>query len=215
MKKLLFLGVAGLLMPTLAQAATVSYLTGTPVPSTLTDWSASLSFPQFNSSLGTLTSVELQLSSSLTTTLTITNASSDPSSGSADTELQVTIQDAGNHLNAPEIDLITSDYGYSLGAAEQITSGLITKSGSSDVTYTAATILSEFTGGGGILLPASTFTQTLLANTGGNTAAEQVTDASATGTVIYTYTPNPEPASAGLLAAGLLGLVGLCRRRRA
>ena len=42
------------------------FATTTPIPATLTDWNGSLSFPKFNSALGTLTSVELDLSSGLT-----------------------------------------------------------------------------------------------------------------------------------------------------
>jgi hypothetical protein len=69
-------------------------------------------------------------------------------------------------------------------------------------------------GNGNISLNASTFTQTLLANTGGNTAASQVTDANLTGNVIYTYTVVPEPSTFGLLALGLSALPLLRRQRQ-
>lgn len=44
---------------TAARADLVSgpFTTTTPIPLTLTDWTGSLSFPQFDSSLGTLTGV--------------------------------------------------------------------------------------------------------------------------------------------------------------
>jgi hypothetical protein len=119
------------------------------------------------------------------------------------------------------MDILSPAFAYSLGAGDGTTSGVLTKSGSSDDTYTTAAILAEFTGLGSFSLNASTFTQTLLANTGGNTAANQVTDASATGTVTYTYTPAlpptavPEPATCGLgiMALSMLGLTSLRRRR--
>ncbi len=192
------------------------FTTSTPIPVTLTDWTGSLAFPQFNPALGTLESVELDLSSGLTTTLTVQNNAESGSTGTVKTELQVTVQDGGNNLNAPELDLLSPSFGYSLNAGQGITSGLLTENGSDDEVYTSAPVLSEFTGGGTITLPASTFTQTLLANTGGNTNAQQVTDADLTGTVTYTYTPvpTPEPSTLVLLGAAAVGLLGYPWRRR-
>ena len=50
-----------------------------------------LSFPQFNPALGTLTAVTITLSGTLDTTLTVTNQGSSNSSGSATTEVQVSV----------------------------------------------------------------------------------------------------------------------------
>jgi hypothetical protein len=64
-------------------------------------------------------------------------------------------------------------------------------------------------------LPASTITQTDLANTRGNTAASQVTDAAMTGTVTYDYIPAPlvpEPSTLAFLGVGLVGLLEYMRR---
>ena len=68
-----------------SQAATISFNTTTPIGSILTDWLGTLSFPQFNSALGTLDIVQIDLSGSLSTVLTITNSSPTGSSGTAKT----------------------------------------------------------------------------------------------------------------------------------
>src|SRR6185369_14128553 len=108
MKSLLrggFLGLAsvGMLLAVGSVNASTSgpFTTTTPIPSTLTDWSSSLSFPQFNPALGTLTSVKLDLSGSLSTIITVNNDSPSPSSGTVKTEVQFTVQDGGNNLNSP------------------------------------------------------------------------------------------------------------------
>ncbi len=190
------------------------FTTSTPIAATLTDWSNTLLFPQFNPALGTLDSVELNLSSTLTTTLTINNTSPDSaSSGTANTWVEITVQDLGDNLTAP-FSVYSASYGYSLGAESGTSSGLLTGNGGSDLTYTSGAILTEFTGGGNISLNASTYTQTLLANTGGNTDASQITDAALTGTVTYTYTAVPEPSTFGLLALGLSALPLLRRQRQ-
>lgn len=187
------------------------FTTSTPIPATLTDWSSPLSFPKFDSSLGTLTAVQLDLQGAMSTELTVTNNSPEASSGYAKTHLQLSVQDAENNLVTPQIDLVSDAYNYDLAAGQSLTSGSLTKSGSSSDTYTSPAILAEFNGPGTIVLNASTFTETFLANTGGNTEAGQVTTGELTGTVTYIYTP--EPASLSMLAVGALGLFS--RRRSA
>jgi hypothetical protein len=53
----------------------------------------------------------------------------------------------------------------------------------------------------------------VVANTGGNTAASQVSDASLDGTVTYFYTPVPEPSTVVLLGFGAVSML-VCGRRR-
>jgi hypothetical protein len=186
------------------------FTTTTPITLTATDWTDSLSFPQFNSGLGILNSVTIDLSGSMNTVLTVTNNSAEASTGTAKTELQMTVQDSGGNLIVPQIDLFSAPYSYSLGAGGSVTSGILTKNGTSSDTYTLAAVLAEFTGPGSIVLDASTLTETWLTNTGGNTFASQSTSAELTGTVTYNYTV-PEPMTISLMSIGGLALL---RKRR-
>jgi hypothetical protein len=227
MKPLISLLAAGAVVvgcATNASANTETFTTSTPVSSSLTDWNNTLAFQQFNSSLGTLNSVELTLSSGITTILTVQNMGTS-SHGGVKTEMTVMVEDAGNHFNldVPQLDILSSRYTYNLGAGKSATSGLLSATGSySSEDYTLAAILNEFTGNGVIDLDASTYTTTDLSNTGGNTASSQVTDASLTGTVTYDYTAPiqvvdraPEEASTfSLLVLGLGSLPFLRRQRK-
>ncbi len=144
------------LLPGLAFGAvqTISFPTSTPIPATLTEWvGQSLAFQQFDPSLGTLVKVTIDLSASMDTVLTITNDSDTPSSGTAETELQISVQDAGLNLITPQIDMFSAQWSYNLGANDSTTSGLLTKTGTSSNDYTSAAVFTEFTGLGTVVLP--------------------------------------------------------------
>ena len=154
------------------------FATSTPIGYTLTDWTSSMSFPKFNSSLGTLTEVDLTFNAGMETTLTINNESDSGSSGSANTNVQISVKDPGNYFCPRRSIFFSPAYYYTLAGGDSTSSGLLTSTGSGTETLLGDQV-GEFNGPGTIVLPASTFTQTYLANTGGNTAADQVTDARA------------------------------------
>jgi hypothetical protein len=198
----------------------------------LTDWTGTLEFAQFNSNLGTLDSVTIDISGSLSTTLTVTNNGDTEQSGSARTELRVGIEDPNNLLgfteppnngvgDNPAIDVDSPKYFFDLAAGDDgghSSSGLLTASyDSGALTYTLSAILNEFSnpGGGTVTLNAGTFTQTTVSDAGGNASASQVTDASLTGIVTYNYaavSSAPEPATMAMMGGALIGL-GLLRKR--
>jgi hypothetical protein len=222
LRRILITLAAATALSTVASADSISYTTSTPISSSLTDWSGSLAFQQFDPTLGTLNSVELQFSSSLTTTLTVMNTSDSSSSGNVKTELQVSVDDSGDNLlgDTPQLDILSPAFNYSLTGGGNINSSLLSNSGSSDNIYALLNVLSEFTGTGTFSLNASTFTETDLSNTGGNTSSSQVTDAGVTGTVTYSFTDAiggsqsdgvPEPATMALMGGALIGL-GLFRK---
>lgn len=195
------------------------FTTSTPIPLSPTDLSGTLVLPQFDPALGILTAVQLDLSTTFITTLTVQNNSESSSSGMAKTQVQFTVQDTGNHLTGPAMDLLSPGFSYHLAAGDSVDSGELTKNSSVSQVLNLASVLAEFTGTGDVDLDASTATLAFRANTGGNTYSTQVTEASLTCDVVYTYTPTavPEPAALGLtfgLPALVLGAFPLLRRQR-
>lgn len=195
-----------------ARAATVSYGPISAIPDSTTDWTKSLDFPKFNPALGTLSKVELSITGEIKTTVTVTNNASSASDGNAKTHVTVTVQDPLTLLSVMP-DIYSPPFDYTLAAGASTTSGLLTKSETKSDNWTSAAILTEFTGAGNITLSAVTFTETVLANNGGNTYASQVTDANATGLVTYYYAV-PEPSGIMALLTGLGGLLGVGLKRR-
>jgi hypothetical protein len=177
-----------------------------------------LTFPKFDGNLGILLSVVVHLDANISSVITVTNSADTPSSGSVFTDSQYTVKDPLNLLTLSP-DPSTPNFVYSLDPGGSVTSSALLGSDTADGTFTDALILAEYTTltGETIAMPATTFTQTFTANSGGNTSSGQVTTASATGTITYNYAPLesvPEPGAMALISAGAVSGIFIIRRRR-
>jgi len=235
-------GVVGLIVPTQASTITVGPVTVEPYLmniSTKTDWSGNLTLAQFDPAKGNLTGIELQLSCSLNTNITVTSTENPgvSSSGTDQTEVQISIQDASGYLNPgesidpqlgysdPQLDIYAAEHDYTVGGGNTT----ILTAQALNQTYDSATadpsnyptgynltspgwaiLKSEFTGTGSITLPVGTWTHTWIDQVSGNVDNQQSTYAGVTGAVIYTYNV-PEPGTVGLVVIG--GAMSMFRRR--
>jgi hypothetical protein len=243
-------GFAALLAAGSASAASISYYLNNPIGggeshplggignvgsiSALTDVSTGLQFRNFNTSLGTLTGVTVQLYLDYATILKIINSSASSSSGNGNTRITAkeTFASGATGLNIYAMPSFTYS---SLAAGTTVTANM-TSTG--DITLnngdggpvslsrnlTSATDLLAYQNSGGIgftSIPFITLTDTQLSNTGGATSATQSTHLDVDGQITYTYNAAlppgpvgvPEPMTAAVLMAGLAGLAGIRRRR--
>jgi hypothetical protein len=183
-----------------------------------------LSVPKFDLSLGTLTGVTISYASNLSTVLTVQdNSLTTNSAGVAKTRVKFTLDDPFHYLTASGAQLTQTfgqGFSYSLSPGGQLVSTPITQLATFTQNYTSAAVLSEFstTGDGTVDLTLSTKTTTVLTNSGGNTAASQVTEGNSTMVVTYTYdtlvyAPEPSSMAALMIVAGA-SIFSQYRRRR-
>jgi len=209
-----------LVLPTQSFGPSVTELVGT------------FNFAQFDTLGGTrvLNSVKVDLATSFSTTITVTNSGGTASTGTARTEVQDGLTDgtfsigAGNVLTitganyAVQSDIFSPPQAYSLGAGQSTALAPTSGSASNTGTFSSGAVLTEFTGLGTVGVKYDTLTQTVLANTGGNTDASQVTNATLSATITYNFTTvvtgTPEPGSVAMFfGMGVTGMAFIYRRR--
>jgi hypothetical protein len=162
--------------------------------------------PQFNSSLGTLTSVTLSVSGSATWSLNFTNLDGVNGGVKASETNDLFINYSLGILAENDFVWLTTNYpAYQKPGAN---GGVFSESwGPATVqtldTFTSALDLANFTGAGDIPVSAQFNDWFDLTATGGVNKWGSATSSSFTADVTYNYTPVPEPSSFGLLIGGL------------
>ncbi len=244
-------GFAALLASGSVSAATISAFLSNPIGggeptfaspgprSSLTDITAGnysgLQFAKFNTNLGTLTSISIQLYIDYSTVLSIVNSAISSSTGDANTRIVAKTNLFTNTVGPVTVTqtFAMPSFTYALGAGESTVVGsdsdgsgpISILRGSTNATdktaYSAVGSNNvDLTGTGFSARMFTTLTDTQVSNTGGATAATQLTNLDVDGQITYTYnlippppTGAPEPMTAAVLMAGLAGLAGIRRRR--
>lgn len=189
----------------------------------------SLDVAQFNSSLGTLTSVDITLSGFGTTDITATETAGIPTSVTelyTDVALQLTDPNVNLTLDQsltgqPLVDgsPISSFNPLSIAAYGTYNSGSLNLAGTAAYDLGITDDLSGYVGNGDLVFYLAGIANTTESFSGGNLNTSQTTDAGAHITVTYNYTAPPppsvvpEPGTLVLFGTGLLIMAGLVRRK--
>lgn len=202
--------VAATSLPSRADAASITFSDQVPLGDV--EISGTLSVARFDPSLGVLTGVSWSITGAIATILGIENFSARTITGSAFTNVDFDVASADLSLGAsPDFGVSGSTGLVSLGVGQ---SALFPITSQNTITGTEAP-------GAGFLLPGtidlSYLTTTSFGGSGfgGDLTLSQATDAALAFSITYEFTVIPEPGSLSMLAAGLLGLAGAARARRA
>lgn len=175
-------------------------------PQAATDWSASQAIPQFDPSLGTLTSVEIINNDQIASTIKVENLDGAPATIHATVAGTVTLSGPGvpglvTNLSADQTFAASAfDGTVDFGGTSGHDFGPKSATGSNSVTLTAPSDLAAFIGTGNV-----SFTEAAHGTSNGSGAANLLlsihTQASGSLTLIYHYTPS------NCLAAGAYTIV--------
>jgi len=207
-----------------AQAAVISFSNSIGMQET--DWSELLRLNKFDTKLGTLQSVQFDLSGVLQGSGEAENKSSRAAKVTISLGSEMTLTRPDGSLLVMTNPLFKKDYNFSgydrvldFGGTSGARTGLIEISDSDSFISLLAGDLALFSaaGGGFIDLGISAIGHSEAIGSG-NMSSNFENFASASATVTYTYDPVvvevPEPATLATMVAGL-GLIGAARRRRA
>ncbi len=213
----LAVAVAGFVSAAIGQAGadTISYgfRIGPASTEPTQDFPITDTIQQFAPALGTLESVEITYTSSITATWTLTNSGAHRATGTFITTTDIALTTSGNLVDQTSSPT-TGDRSYDVGPHN---SKMYDVAGHAptDMIYTTTAILSQFTGAGLVGLTGSASeTDTLTPSTGSLSSYSVSGTADITGLVTYTYAAVPEPSSFVLGAIGTLGVLACGARRR-
>lgn len=209
-------GLAATLLPVgIAQAATLTKTYSDTIDPARTNFSDSVSIAQFDSSLGDLTKIIVELTGSVSGSIQLESTDAAPANVTANLKSQIKLQrpdmsdlvvvlpEASKTANFTAFDG-TVDFGGTSG----LTINNLSQTATNSISFTDPSDFALFLGKGNLVLPVAAIGQSN-ASGAGNLATVFQTFAGANITVSYEYTEKPTAVPEPNAPMGALALVGL------